>query len=697
MVDAAHALMTRDALEIPVLVGHPFIPTGRGEDIRCAFRSFGAAGMRVAICAVSQHQNGWDHELNNELSSRLVDGLSSQANLFYINGDEVGKTLNRLGNRLPERAYNVICPQWELSRYPREWHRWLDRFDEVWAPSSFVFDAISKATEKPVIHVPLCVDGKLTSFLGRRYFGLPESAYIFLFAFDLRSYLARKNPLAVIEAFSEVCARRPAEDTRLVIKLHGTDSTSASRADYERLLAALDHVSCRGRIILVTDVLTDNETKNLVRCCDCFVSLHRSEGFGRAIAEAMLFGKPVVATGYSGNLDFMNETNSCLVDYRLVPVAEDSYPHAQGQCWAEPDIDHAAFHMVALLSDKERGRKLGHIASRHIRTYYSPRAVGLQYKCRMDAIFRDSSSPQRRVIAKRRPADRHRPTATARQRLKALVRTALRRMIGNVFSGARFDLVPPVALLFDGTSTQEQFKSIGEGFTRYFLVKRAGLRPDDRVLDIGCGIGQKARPLTRYLSPSGRYDGIDIVPEGIEWCRRNYRRFNNFHFAVADLFSSHYNPRADKRARDYTFPYETESFDLIFLSSVFTHMLPADMENYFSETARMLKPGGKCVMTFFLLNPESVRGIEAGLNTVQLPFTYEYQQETCRIADRETPETIVAHDESYVRSLHQRNHLTIVEITYGYWCGREESLGCMHDVIIAVKNPSPSGTRAAEE
>jgi glycosyltransferase involved in cell wall biosynthesis/SAM-dependent methyltransferase len=684
--------MTAGALEIPVLVGHPFIPTGRGEDIRCALRSFEAAGMSVAIYAVSQHQNGGDHKLNSELSSRLTEGLSSHTNLFYINGDEVEKTLNRLGSQLPEGAYNVICPQWELSSYPLEWHRWLDQFDEVWAPSNFVFDAISNATNRPVIQLPLSVDGKLTSFLGRRYFGLPESAYIFFFAFDLRSYLARKNPMGAVEAFAEVCAQRPAEDTRLVIKLHGTDSTAESRSDHERLLAALDHLPCRGRIILITDILTDNEMKNLVRCCDCFVSLHRSEGFGRTIAEAMLFGKPVVATGYSGNLDFMNETNSCLVDYKLVPVSDGGYPHAQGQFWAEPDIDHAASHMLTLLTDRDRGRKLGQIASRHIRTHFSSRAVGLKYKNRVETIFRGSGSPERRLSVKHGPDQRRLPRAAAGQRLKSLARTVLRRMIGNVFSGDRFDLVPPAALLFDGTSTQEQFKSIGEGFTRYFLIERAGLRPDDRVLDIGCGIGQKARPLTQYLSPSGWYDGIDIVPEGIEWCRRNYRRFTNFHFAVADLFSSHYNPRADKSARDYTFPYETEAFDLIFLSSVFTHMLPSDMENYFSETARMLKPGGKCVMTFFLLNPESLSGIDAGLNTVKLPFTYEFQQETCRIANRKTPETTVAHDESYVRSLYHRNHLAIVEITYGYWCGREETLGCMHDVIIGVKNPPPSGS-----
>ena len=389
--------MTRKALDMPVLVGHPFIPTGRGEDLRCAFRSFQAAGVGVTICDLSSHQVGGDCELNQELNSHLVDQLSSQANVFYLNGDEIEKALNRVRDRLPASAYNVVCPQWELSRYPEEWRCRLDQFDEVWAPSRFVFDSLSKATTKPVFHLPLSVDGKLTSFLGRRYFDLPESAYIFLFVFDLRSYLARKNPLAVIEAFAEVCAHSPADDMRLVIKLHGIGSTIGSRSDYERLLAAVDDARCREKIIMASNLLTGNETKNLVRCCDCFVSLHRSEGFGRTMAEAMLFGKPVVATGYSGNLDFMSEANSCLVRYRLVDVADGSYPHARGQLWAEPDIDHAVAYMLKLVTDKNYGRELGRIASRHMRTHFSSRAVGLKYKNRVDAILRDPSSAEGRA------------------------------------------------------------------------------------------------------------------------------------------------------------------------------------------------------------------------------------------------------------------------------------------------------------
>ncbi|MBI4525717.1 MAG: class I SAM-dependent methyltransferase [Deltaproteobacteria bacterium] len=248
-----------------------------------------------------------------------------------------------------------------------------------------------------------------------------------------------------------------------------------------------------------------------------------------------------------------------------------------------------------------------------------------------------------------------------------------------------YQLVPPVDMLFDGATTQEEFRRVGEGFTHHFLIGHARLSPGDRVLDIGCGIGQKARPLTKYLSGSGGYDGIDVVPQAIEWCSRSYKRFKNFRFALADIFSSHYNAGGRYRACDYRFPYESETFDLIFLSSVFTHMLPLDMGNYFSEIGRMLKTGGKSVITFFLLSEESLRRIDAGLNTIKVPFIYECDDEICRIADQKTPETTVAHAESYVRKLYDKNHLSITEITYGSWCGRKEFLGCLQDVIIAVK------------
>jgi glycosyltransferase involved in cell wall biosynthesis/ubiquinone/menaquinone biosynthesis C-methylase UbiE len=249
----------------------------------------------------------------------------------------------------------------------------------------------------------------------------------------------------------------------------------------------------------------------------------------------------------------------------------------------------------------------------------------------------------------------------------------------------RDELVPPVHMIFNGTTSQEEFVRTGDGFTRYFLIDHACLRPDERVLDMGCGIGQKARALAKYLSSTGSYEGIDIVASGIDWCRKQYARYPNFNFKLADIYSAHYNPSGKYRAYEYKFPYSDQEFDLVFLSSVFTHMLPRDMENYFTEISRVLKPGGRCVITFFLLNPESLRCIGAGLNSIKVPLRYECEAEMCLIAKKESPETTVAHEERYVRSLYDRNGLSIVESTYGSWCGRRDIVGCIQDVIIAVK------------
>ena len=225
----------------------------------------------------------------------------------------------------------------------------------------------------------------------------------------------------------------------------------------------------------------------------------------------------------------------------------------------------------------------------------------------------------------------------------------------------------------------------GKDLPGNFLIEHAFLKPSERVLDLGCGIGQKARVLATYLDSAGSYEGLDIVPAGIDWCQEKYVRHSNFHFQLANVYSAHYNATSKNLASEYTFPYESEEFDLAFLSSVFTHMLPRDMERYFMEISRVLKPGGRCVISFFLLNSESLRRTDAGLNTIKVPFRYESETGICLIADSASPETTVAHEERYVRELYDRNKLSVTEITYGSWCGRRELIQSLQDVIIAVK------------
>lgn len=369
----------------PALVGHPFSPIGRGESFRCWFRAFQAAGRILQVRNIYPKRSIFDEAIKEEIGEYLTSRLSSMMNLFCINGDEVEPALRYLGNDLPDGAYNIVFPVWELSIYPPEWAKQLERFDEIWTPSKFVFDSICAVVSRPVYHMPHSVGVQLTSFLGRRYFGLPESSFLFLFFFDFRSYIERKNPLAVINAFQSVCAVKPDGDIKIVIKLNKPGDLSKDE-ELANFMEAINNYEYKDNFIIIDKVLTDNEMKNLMRCCDCFISLHRSEGFGRGMAEAMYLGKPVIATGYSGNLDFMNENNSLIVNYKLISVKEGQYPYPDGQVWAEPDIDHAVYCMLKLINNRDFGRKLGEVASRYMRTFFSYRAMGLRYWDRLKEI-----------------------------------------------------------------------------------------------------------------------------------------------------------------------------------------------------------------------------------------------------------------------------------------------------------------------
>jgi glycosyltransferase involved in cell wall biosynthesis len=259
----------------------------------------------------------------------------------------------------------------------------LELFDEVWAPSLFVRDAIAGAVSKPVLHMPLAVDPRLTSFMTRRQLGLPESAFIFLFLFDFSSYWQRKNPFAVLDAFGALVERHPSAPLHLVMKLKGAPPTPAIA---EALRSRIAMRESRTQIIDTT--MTENEVRNLVREVDCFISLHRSEGFGRGLAEGMALGVPVVGTGYSGSMDFMTGENAWLVSYDLVPVMPDEYPFAEGQVWADPHPASALEMMECVFLDRAGATAKAAVAKRDLARSFSPRAIGLRYSERLAALSR---------------------------------------------------------------------------------------------------------------------------------------------------------------------------------------------------------------------------------------------------------------------------------------------------------------------
>jgi len=244
--------------------------------------------------------------------------------------------------------------------------------------------------------------------------------------------------------------------------------------------------------------------------------------------------------------------------------------------------------------------------------------------------------------------------------------------------GRRDPLVPPRYLNYAGFAG---YRATGLEFLGYFKGL-CGLQPNHRVLDIGCGIGRMAVGLTGYLSKAGSYEGLDIVPSGIRWCQKNITpRYPQFHFQVADIYNKQYNPGGKYQPAQYRFPFPGEEFDFIYLASVFTHLLPLDLEHYMAEVSRMLKPGGKCLATYFLLDPIARQEMESGRSAIN----FEFAMDGFWTNDPVTPETGVAYDANVIEPLLQRQSLHHEATHYGMWSGRSDTKLAYQDIVIAAK------------
>jgi glycosyltransferase involved in cell wall biosynthesis len=376
-----------------VIVGNPFAPIGRGVTALSFFRAFREAGWPVPIRDVNSWGYQSDDTAEREIGGHLVRRNGTRVTIYHLNVDEVEPALARLGTTLPDGAHNILYPFWELERIPDAWLPVLERFDEIWAPSLFIEQAFREKSGRPVFHMPLPVEVTFPRFLGRPHFGLPEEAFLFLFSFDLRSFIARKNPEGAVRAFELMSERLARSDVQLVVKLHGEETSERSREEFRKFRDRVAASPAADRIRILARMMSDLEVKSLIRCTDSFLSLHRSEGFGLGMAEAMCLGKPVVATRYSGNLDFMTDGISRLVDSSMIPVGAGEYPHSQGQRWAEPDVEQAARSMYDLVADQQAAASLGKRAAARMRVDFNLVRAGLRYIRRIEQITGEQIVP----------------------------------------------------------------------------------------------------------------------------------------------------------------------------------------------------------------------------------------------------------------------------------------------------------------
>ena len=357
------------------VIGLPSGQFGIGEDARTATRALLKAGITPVVCeapiplASASVKKEWLSNLIRTEPDHHVNLITMPAadtlRLFFL----------QWAGALHQR-YNICAWQWELPHWPKSWHKLLNIPDEIWAQSRFVQHMFQQVTDKPVIYMPLAVDAPVFTPLGREYFDLDERAITFLSVFDCNSWFERKNPMCAIRAFQKAFPKG-CNDVQLVIKMMN------SRADLPEYRELMRTAAQDLRIVVIDQFLSRNDILALLDCADVFVSLHRSEGFGRVLAECMLMGKPVISTNYSGSVDFAYEGTAYVVDGPLVPLQKGDYSEYEGQHWMDPDIGMAAQAMQRCVEDPNGTADMALRGQAHVQSHHSIESIGMRYRARL--------------------------------------------------------------------------------------------------------------------------------------------------------------------------------------------------------------------------------------------------------------------------------------------------------------------------
>jgi len=287
-------------------------------------------------------------EYDSSYNERLKDSLIYNINLLHINPQDFVEAFLELKKESYDNRYNIAFWLWETEKFPKEWEGCFNLVDEIWTPSEFVSKSIRKNTNKPVVTMPYAVFAEKEDKYDRKYFHLPEDKFIFLTLYDSNSIAERKNPYGVLKAYKEAFELN--EEVLLVIKINNATKDEIKKIE--------EFMGENRNYCIITDRFTKIEVNSLIACSDVLVSLHRAEGYGLVMAEAMILGTPCIATNWSANTEFMTQEDACLVDYKLIELKEAVGPYERGTRWAEPEIKDAINYMKKLYYDEDFYHKL---------------------------------------------------------------------------------------------------------------------------------------------------------------------------------------------------------------------------------------------------------------------------------------------------------------------------------------------------